>query len=145
MFILELKICSKTIKDTKKIAKLIIKNFSKLKVICLTGDLGAGKTTFSKCLFKLLGVKDIVSSPTFTIFKEYLGKKKRIVHMDLYRLVDEEELREIGFEESLVNSDYVVIEWPEIAKAYLPKNYLDINISFDESGNRIFNIKEIYE
>lgn len=140
-----LEICSKSIRDTKKIAKYIVNNFANLKVVCLTGDLGAGKTTFSKCFLKKLGVKDIVSSPTFTILKEYFGKKKKIVHMDLYRLTDEEELREIGFEEIVSESDLVIIEWPQIAQAYLPKNYLDINITFDEEGNRIFRIEEIYE
>ena len=75
---------SKKLRDTKKISKLITKYLHSDSVICLTGDLGAGKTTFTKCLLQYLGVKEVVSSPTFTIIKNYKTKKYDIYHMDLY-------------------------------------------------------------
>ncbi len=128
-------------KDTKKLAKHLSKNLKPKMILTLKGDLGAGKTTFTKYLLKFLGLKEMVSSPTFTIVKQYNIKDKIVSHMDLYRITNEEELIELGFEEIINNSYLSIIEWPDIAKSYLDSNILEINISFDDDGNRIFQFR----
>lgn len=81
-------------------------------VIVLQGDLGAGKTTFTKALACALGVREVVTSPTFTFLRSYRGDKLRLHHFDLYRAEDEDSLYELGLAEYLGNPDSVcVIEW----------------------------------
>lgn len=93
----------------EKIANLIQDNL----IICLEGDLGAGKTLFTQSLCKALKVKEIVTSPTFNLMNIYEGKK-RIYHFDLYRLEQPEDLEEIGFYEYTdVEDEVVLIEWPD--------------------------------
>jgi len=135
-------IVSKNERQTKKIAKNISKLIEENTVICLRGDLGAGKTTFTKYLLSYLGVKGIVSSPTFTIVKQYSVKSGIISHMDLYRLTNEEELVELGFEEMLAVSFLTIIEWPDIAIELIKNKTIDITINFNDDHNRVFNIKE---
>lgn len=90
-------------------------------VFALHGDLGAGKTRFAQGLALALGVDEPVCSPTFTIINEHVGHHgARFVHMDLYRLTDEAEVEDLGFEELLERATQVVIEWPERAGALLP-------------------------
>ncbi len=132
---------SKSIKDTNMIAKKIASMVTPGDVLCLTGDLGAGKTTFTKSLLASLGVKEIVSSPTFTIAKEYNVVDGMIYHMDLYRVETEEELIEIGISEMIDQAYLSVIEWPEIARSFFAdKKIIDISITFNDDGDRIFKI-----
>ena len=137
---MEFKLFSKSLKDTVKIAKQVSKLLRGGEVICLTGDLGAGKTTFTQSLLKFLGVKEIVASPTFTIAKMYNVKKGMIYHLDLYRIESQDELLELGLQEMLDNAYLVVVEWPEIAKEYIGGGAININITFDEGHNRVFTI-----
>lgn len=107
-----------------KIASLIKNNL----VICLEGDLGAGKTLFTQSLCKALQVKEVVTSPTFNLMNVYEGKK-RIYHFDLYRLEQPEDLEEIGFYEySDVDDEVVLIEWPDRFLDYMPEDYLYLQI-----------------
>ena len=100
-------------------------------IICLlNGDMGAGKTTFIKEICQVLGVTEIISSPTYSLVNEYFSQSgKKIFHFDLYRLNDEEELYDFGFEEYLNQSCYVFIEWPEIGNSFYPENLSHVNIS----------------
>ena len=133
----------KNLRDTKKIAKKIKKRLNSVDIICLDGDLGAGKTTFTKYLLRCLGVKDIVSSPTFTIARQYTARDKMMYHFDLYRIKESKELDEIGVAEMLSNANLSIIEWPEIAREYFENyNVLNISISFDQEDNRVFEIGE---
>ena len=91
----------KNLKQTSKFAKRFARTLKGGEKILLNGDLGAGKTTFTKHLAKSLGVKDEVTSPSFTILKQYNSKKFKINHFDLYRIESEDELIEIGFQEFL--------------------------------------------
>ncbi|GGH83397.1 tRNA threonylcarbamoyladenosine biosynthesis protein TsaE [Pullulanibacillus pueri] len=93
-------------------------------VITLEGDLGAGKTTFTKGIAKGLGVKRTVNSPTFTIIKEYKGTMP-LYHMDVYRLEDEEDL---GFDDFFHSEGITVIEWASQIKSQLPEERLEIYI-----------------
>ncbi|WP_175615730.1 tRNA (adenosine(37)-N6)-threonylcarbamoyltransferase complex ATPase subunit type 1 TsaE [Piscibacillus halophilus] len=118
-------------------------------VITLDGDLGAGKTTFSKGLAKGLGVKRTVNSPTYTIVKEYRGRIP-FYHMDVYRLEDQDE--DIGFDEYFNGEGVSVVEWSKFIEDFLPNERLEIQINkiddhqrefiFNPKGNRFQQICE---
>ena len=104
-------------------------------VIILAGDLGAGKTTFAKGIANGLGVKRTVSSPTFTIVKEYEGEIP-FYHMDAYRLENSDE--DIGFSEYFNGNGVSVVEWAQFIETYLPADLLNINITYvDELTRKI--------
>lgn len=126
MFKVETNSASQTGKLAETIAGLIKQNL----IICLEGDLGAGKTLFTQSLSKALAVKEPVTSPTFNLMNVYEGKK-RIYHFDLYRLENEDDLYEIGFFEYTNVEDeneVVLIEWPDRFMDCLPEDYLYIKI-----------------
>ncbi|GGF28382.1 tRNA (adenosine(37)-N6)-threonylcarbamoyltransferase complex ATPase subunit type 1 TsaE [Halobacillus andaensis] len=104
-------------------------------VLTLEGDLGAGKTTFTKGLAKGLGVKRTVNSPTFTIIKEYMGRLP-FYHMDVYRLEDSDE--DLGFEEFFNGEGVTVVEWSQFIEDYLPEERLELTIEYvDETSRKI--------
>lgn len=120
---------------TKKIASLVGKSAFKGMVITLEGDLGAGKTTFTKGLAEGLNIKANVNSPTFVIIKEYSGDLP-LYHMDVYRLANSEE--DLGFDEYFFGEGVSVVEWASIVESYLPNNRLDIKIyNIDENTREI--------
>jgi len=94
-------------------------------VITLEGDLGAGKTTFTKGLAKGLGITRTVNSPTFTIIKEYQGRLP-LYHMDVYRL--DEGSEDLGFDEYFEGDGVTVVEWAQLIQEYLPNDQLMITI-----------------
>lgn len=106
-------------------------------IVELNGRLGAGKTVFTKGLAAGLGITDDVTSPTFTILKEYSGKLK-LYHFDLYRIEDEEELKGIGFYDYLGSEGVCVIEWAE--KAPLPER-ISVNIEVTGDNERAIEIR----
>ena len=128
----------KNLRQTAKVAKKFSKSLNGGEKILLNGDLGAGKTTFVKYLAKFLKVKDEVTSPSFTILKQYSGKYN-INHFDLYRIETIDELRELGFDEYLDcdASSILLIEWGE--RANLNKSeFINIDIEkIDEKSRRI--------
>ena len=107
-------------------------------VLCLEGDLGAGKTLFVQSLAKTLGVEGEVTSPTFNLMNIYEGICP-IYHFDLYRLESEEELEEIGFYEYLEEPEgIVVIEWPDKFPESMPDDYVEVSIErLSETGRRL--------
>ena len=117
-------------------------------VVCLAGDLGAGKTLLVQGLAKGLGIEGIVNSPTFTILNVYEASFP-IYHFDLYRLDYAEELFDIGFYEYTEGDGLSIIEWPDKFPSELPENYLWIDIKNGETiDERIFHISTqglIYE
>ena len=102
-------------------------------VITLEGELGVGKTTFTKGIGKGLGVTKIINSPTFTIVKEYQGKVP-FYHFDAYRLEGENE--ELGFEEMFEDGGVCVIEWPMYIQDILPDNRLEIHMTKNKDQTR---------
>ncbi len=114
--------------------------------ICtLTGDLGAGKTTFTRGLGKGLGVSRNINSPTFTIVKEYQGRMP-FIHMDAYRLTDAEE--DLGFAEYFYGEGVTVIEWPQKIAAQIPAERLEITIACESDTVRVFHLVpkgEVYQ
>ncbi|MBB6178007.1 tRNA threonylcarbamoyladenosine biosynthesis protein TsaE [Anoxybacillus tengchongensis] len=111
-------------------------------VITLEGDLGAGKTTFTKGLAKGLGIDRNVNSPTFTIIKHYEGRLP-LYHMDVYRLDESEE--DLGFDEYFFGDGVTVVEWAHLIEPYLPSERLHITIHHADGENRIIRFSPIGE
>lgn len=117
---------STSLEDTVALAKNIAAQLQGGEVLTLTGDLGAGKTSFTQGLGQGLGIKRNINSPTFTIIKEYQGSSLALYHMDVYRIGDEFE--ELGFDEYFYGDGVSVIEWPQMILQQLPQERLDITI-----------------
>lgn len=130
---------AKNIEDTDTLADKIASQLKGGDIILLNGDLGAGKTTFTKGLAKALGVNDVVTSPTFTFMKEYSGRLP-LYHFDMYRVEDEDELYELGLNEYLYMQGVCVIEWNKFEGIKDPI-VIDIKVLDDES--REFDISGI--
>lgn len=111
-------------------------------VVCLTGDLGTGKTAFTGGIAKAFGIDGYVTSPTFTIVNEYRGRMP-LYHFDAYRITDSDEMFEIGFEEYLDGNGAVVIEWAELIKDVLPEDRINVRIGKDLSRGLDTRIIEI--
>lgn len=120
----------------EKLAHMMFPGF----VLTLQGDLGAGKTTFTKGIGKGLGVKRIINSPTFTIVKVYQGRLP-LYHFDAYRLEGQNE--ELGFEEMFEGEGVCVIEWPQFIGNILPQEHLEIHIYKNEDESRRFEFVAI--
>lgn len=101
-------------------------------VVCLTGDLGAGKTTLTKSIAAGLGIDDYVTSPSYTIVNEYEGRLA-LYHFDVYRINDIEEMYELGYEEYFYGEGVCVIEWAGMIEELLPENIIWIEIYQGES------------
>ncbi len=115
--------------ELQEVARKLISNFGHLKVWCFDAEMGAGKTTLTKAICKELGVRDEMSSPTFSIVNEYLTDKNQdIYHFDFYRLKNMEEAMDIGVEDYLFSGNLCLLEWPEIIEPLLPDEYLQISI-----------------
>lgn len=106
-------------------------------LILLSGDLGAGKTTFTRGFLRGLGYSGQVKSPTFTLVEPYDLDGTSILHFDLYRLADPDELEFIGFRDYLAASSYCLIEWPERAADYLPAADLLLTITGSGDSRRV--------
>ncbi len=127
-------VVSKSPDDTAAIGEKIGKIISTGTVICLYGDLGAGKTFFVKNLAKGLGINEEVTSPTFNIMNVYDGKLP-LYHFDLYRLEQEQELDDIGFFDYVEEPDgIVVIEWADKFGECLPDDYISLTIEHMEES-----------
>ena len=100
-------------------------------VYCLTGDLGVGKTVFTQGFAAGLGVREPVSSPTFTIVQEYEGEKMPFYHFDVYRIGEAEEMEEIGFEDYVYGQGVCRIEWANLIREILPEDFMGIMIEKD--------------
>ena len=99
-------------------------------VFCLSGDLGVGKTVFTKGFAAGLGVTDTVNSPTFTIVQEYKGRLP-FYHFDVYRIEEPEEMEEIGYEDYFYGDGVCMIEWAELIKELLPEEAVKVCIRKD--------------
>jgi len=109
-----------SVEETWALAKEFAKELLPGTVVCLEGDLGAGKTTFTQGLAAALGVPGRVTSPTFCIVQEHAGADVLLVHMDLYRLHGEDDALAIGWEDYLARGAILVVEWPERAGSLIP-------------------------
>ena len=107
---------------------------------CLTGDLGAGKTTLVRGIARALNIKSVVQSPTFNIMKVYFDGDRPLIHIDAYRLADVN--TDIGLDEYIgYETGFTVIEWPEFIKDLIPENAIEVNIKHAEGDKRNITIK----
>ena len=127
--------------DTQALGRSLGKILQGGDILCLEGDLGAGKTALAQGIALELGIKEAVTSPTFTLIQEYSALVQenpiRLVHMDLYRLQYPEEVEVIGVEDAFQTDAICLIEWPEIAKDYLPEQRLNLRIQGSGEEPRI--------
>ncbi len=119
------------------LAQRFSQTLQKPTVIALNGDLGAGKSVFARAIIRALGHEGAVKSPTYTLVEQYRVPGWQIAHFDLYRLTDPEELQFIGFRELVVESDLMLIEWPDHGEGYLPEFSHVIDISYTDSGRSV--------
>lgn len=143
-----MKIIVNNLKQTKKLAKIFCKKLKGGEIILLNGDLGAGKTTFTKFVAKYLGIKEEVTSPTFTIMKEYLSRKFNLYHFDMYRLESGVEATEFGLEDYIYNnqkSNIVIIEWSCNIKDILNGKFIEVNITKINENSREFEFVNFME
>ena len=110
-------------------------------VICLSGELGSGKTVFTKAFANALGISDDVTSPTFNIIKEYPNGELPLYHMDVYRV--EDKVEELGLDEYFYGDGVTIVEWADMISDYLPQERLDITIRVTGEDTRIFVLKPL--
>jgi tRNA threonylcarbamoyladenosine biosynthesis protein TsaE len=136
-----MELISKNIKDLTNIANTIISKFPEERIFLFEGNLGSGKTTLIKEIIKQLSSDDEAISPTFAILNVYQSQEHgELYHFDLYRIKDEEELLEIGFEDYVLSGNYCFIEWPQIVEDYFD-SYVKITITTN-NNTRTYKIEE---
>lgn len=119
-------------------AKEFLQEIGDNKIIALYGSMGAGKTTFVTALCRVLGVEDVVNSPTFTIVNEYQTEEgEPVFHFDFYRIKSLREVEDLGFEEYVYSDCLCLMEWPEMIEEMLPEETVKVLISEQEDGTRL--------
>ncbi|MBB2146236.1 tRNA (adenosine(37)-N6)-threonylcarbamoyltransferase complex ATPase subunit type 1 TsaE [Pedobacter sp. LMG 31464] len=113
------------------------------KFFVFEGEMAAGKTTFIKTFCKVLGVEDVVSSPTFSIVNEYESANGLVYHFDFYRIKNLQEAYDIGYEEYFYSGDYCLIEWPQKIEELLPEHYIKVEIMITGDTTRTLNFSKI--
>ncbi|WP_297427935.1 tRNA (adenosine(37)-N6)-threonylcarbamoyltransferase complex ATPase subunit type 1 TsaE [Clostridium sp.] len=119
--------------DTTKLGIQLGKLLNAGDIICLTGDLGAGKTHITKGIAQGLGINDTITSPTFTIVNEYDSGRLKLNHFDVYRVSDPDEIYAIGFDDYIFSDSVSIIEWANYIEEILPADLLHISIKKDFS------------
>ena len=128
------------IADIRLVAKQIIETANS-KIILFYGDMGIGKTTLINAIVKELGCDQDATSPTFSIVNEYEIKDGLVYHFDFYRLNDESEAFDIGFEDYLYSGNWCFIEWPNKVENLLPENVNEICLEKEDESKRIIKLK----
>ncbi len=123
--------------EIETVAQQIVHN-AKNKVLCFYGEMGTGKTTLIKALLKVLGAQDIGNSPTFGLVNEYHDEGGQLLafHFDFYRIEDETEALDMGWEDYLNSNAWIFVEWPEKIPSLLPKEISDVFLHFIDENTR---------
>lgn len=123
-------------KEIDKLAEKLAQYVQAGDIIALIGDLGTGKTTFTKKFAEVLGVTDKLKSPTFNYVLEYFSGRLPLYHFDVYRLGEPEEIYEVGYEDYLGGDGVMLIEWADIIESELPKEYIRMVLEYDGDETR---------
>ena len=131
-----------SVEETQSLAKKLAKNVIPGSIISLVGELGTGKTTFTKGFARQMGIKDHVTSPTFKLVSEYQGEKYRLNHIDAYRMNGPEDFLNIGGEEYLTSKNSItIIEWGDLLIDILSSKTITINFKRIKSPKESRNIE----
>ncbi|HPR57750.1 MAG TPA: tRNA (adenosine(37)-N6)-threonylcarbamoyltransferase complex ATPase subunit type 1 TsaE [Bacteroidales bacterium] len=129
-------ITAKHIEDLPDVSKAVITKFPRARIFAFYGPMGAGKTTFIKTICDQLGVKDNVTSPTFSLINEYRSDSGTpVFHFDFYRIRRIEEAMDLGYEDYFYSGHYCLIEWPELIAPLLPDDAIAVTISVNEEDS----------
>ena len=125
-------------------AKQFVQNMGDNTVFAFYGKMGAGKTTFIKAICEELGVKDVITSPTFAIVNEYRSEEtaELIYHFDFYRIKKLDEVYDMGYEDYFYSGAVCFIEWPELIEDLLPSNAVSVTIEEVDGGARKVTMEE---
>jgi tRNA threonylcarbamoyladenosine biosynthesis protein TsaE len=124
------------VNELPQIAEKLLTFAGSEKIFLFYGDMGAGKTTLIKALCLELGINDLVSSPTFSIVNEYPSPTGSVFHFDFYRLKNETEALDLGYEDYIYSGNYCFIEWPEKIQNLLPENSYSVYIKITGEHSR---------
>jgi tRNA threonylcarbamoyladenosine biosynthesis protein TsaE len=132
-----MKITSTSYSQTLKIGRALARKIKPGDIICLSGDLGSGKTALTKGIASALGadINDVIS-PTFTLLNQYMDASPVVYHFDLYRLLTIKEISDLGYEEYFYGRGVCIIEWADKLKCLLPKEYLEVKLSVKGQNSR---------
>jgi tRNA threonylcarbamoyladenosine biosynthesis protein TsaE len=133
-----------SLEKTVELAEILARGIGPGDVLCLSGDLGAGKTTFTQALCRALGVTEHVTSPTFNIMNQYAGRLP-VYHFDVYRIADPDEMYEIGFEEFLNGDGISIIEWAPLIEVLIPADALWMTMRTTGETSRAIHLRGPYE
>ena len=136
---MEYKITTRDERETIQIAQNLESEKFENMIICLDGDLGSGKTIFTKGFAQALGIEENITSPTFNIIKEYLNGEMPLYHMDVYRL--DGKIDGVGIEDYFKKDGVVIIEWADTIQSYLPEEQLDIKFKVIDENTRLLIFK----
>ncbi len=136
---MDYRITTNSEEETMEIAENIESEKFPNMVICLIGDLGSGKTVFTKGFAGSLGIEENITSPTFNIIKEYTSGESNLYHMDLYRLNGD--VRNLGLDEYFNKGGVVIIEWADMIEDYLPEERLEIRFKVVDEDTRVLLFK----
>ena len=123
-------------RETEELGVRLAERLEPGNVVAFTGDLGAGKTAFTRGLARGLGITDRVTSPTFTIVNEYEGGRLPLFHFDLYRLSSSDELFDVGWEDYLARGGVCAVEWSENVSDALEEDVISVEIYRGETDSR---------
>ena len=138
---MENKITTYNEKETIEIAQNLESEKFPNMVICLIGDLGSGKTVFTKGFAQALGIEENVTSPTFNVIKEYTSGEMPLYHMDVYRLEGAEDFINLGIDDMLYGDGVCLIEWSEKIMSELPKKTIIVRLNSQQDNSRIIEIE----
>ena len=129
-----------TLEDIDLVAKQLIDSFTH-SIVAIIGQMGSGKTTLVQSIVSQLGSDETVSSPTFGLVHEYNIRNGKLIHMDLYRLEQESELEQLGFDDYLYSGNLCLIEWPGLAANHIQGGCHHLSIEWVTNRKRKLNFK----
>ncbi len=128
----------KSIEEIAVAAKEFVAAMGERKVFAFYGKMGAGKTTFIKAVCEELGVEDVINSPTFAIVNEYVdGQGEPVYHFDFYRIKNQQEVMDLGYEDYVYSGHVCFMEWPELIENLLPDDAVKVTIEEEIDGGRV--------
>lgn len=143
LYLFKMEIVVNGLSDLAQVAQQLLAFASTEKIFIFEGNMGAGKTTFIKTFCKVLGVEDVVSSPTYSIVNEYESPNGSIFHFDFYRIKDIQEAYDLGYEEYFYGEGTCLIEWPERVAELLPDHFVKVEIVIIDENRRLFNLSKV--